>query len=380
MNVFKRAILYITRKKVKSIILLLILFSVSISSLIGVSIKKAAIIAKNESKQHLANSFQIKGKTEDKSINQVAPTKETITMFEDENMNLMYIEGHENTKAHSEFINKNLELIEGRHIEKGDKNKVLIHEALAELNNLKIGDKIEAKDSYELEIVGVFKTNNTERVGIKSELIENLIISDNNTFKELYGYNDENVGNIIEDVKKLSLNWDDYDLITGEKKSQALLKGFYNLDRLINIILVGGIIIGIVVISLVLAFWIQGRIKETGILLSIGISKVEIIAQYIIELLIISVIAFGMAYIPGKAVTNEVKNVLIEQANNEASEELNENLSETNNRIDNIDIKVEFKELIYVYIIETGIIIEAVVISSLPITTLKSKAILSKMS
>ena len=62
-----------------------------------------------------------------------------------------------------------------------DKGKVLIHKALAEANNLKVGDTIKAKKSagdfnastlskndYDLEIVGIFL-----KVKILKELITN---------------------------------------------------------------------------------------------------------------------------------------------------------------------------------------------------------------
>jgi len=67
-------------------------------------------------------------------------------------------------------------------------------------------------------------------------------------------------------------------------------------------ILIGAIIAGAIILSLVLAFWIQGRIHETGILLSIGVSKFNIISQYIIELLLISVLAFGGSYFSSKEI------------------------------------------------------------------------------
>ena len=49
MNVFKRSILYITRKKIKSIIMLFILFGIATAVLSGISIKKAANIARQDS-------------------------------------------------------------------------------------------------------------------------------------------------------------------------------------------------------------------------------------------------------------------------------------------------------------------------------------------
>ena len=48
--------------------------------------------------------------------------------------------------------------------------------------------------------------------------------------------------------------------------------------------------------------------------------------------------------------------------------------------VDEIDVKIQAKEVVYVYIIGTGIIIISVVLSSASIIRLKPKEILSKMS
>ena len=53
MNVFKRSVLYITRKKMKSIIMLFILFGIATAVLSGISIKKAANIARQDSNKDM---------------------------------------------------------------------------------------------------------------------------------------------------------------------------------------------------------------------------------------------------------------------------------------------------------------------------------------
>ena len=60
MNVFKRSILYITRKKVKSIIMLLILFGMATAVLSGISIKKATNLTKQDLSSQIANKFEVK--------------------------------------------------------------------------------------------------------------------------------------------------------------------------------------------------------------------------------------------------------------------------------------------------------------------------------
>ena len=232
MNVFKRSVLYITRKKMKSIIMLFILFGIATAVLSGISIKKAANIARQDSNKDMANTFElqtnlgsnlsgtipeslinklskvdgvknydaaIQGAGLDlENVNYIKPEKNAVQYNDDYKYEKLFsVEAHKSSEYDTKFISKSLKLVDGRHIVPTDKGKVLIHKALAEANNLKVGDTIKAKKSagdfnastlskndYDLEIVGIFESSNTERVGHKLEMPENLLITDVDTVVE----------------------------------------------------------------------------------------------------------------------------------------------------------------------------------------------------
>ena len=452
MNVFKRSILYITRKKIKSIIMLFILFGISTAVLSGISIKKAANIARQDSNKDMANTFELQAnftgnfegtipenlidkvskvegvKNYDaaiqgagldlENVNYIKPEKNVVQYNDDYKYEKLFsVEAHKSSEYDIKFISKSLKLIDGRHIVATDKNKVLIHKDLAEANNLKVGDTIKAtksagdfnastlsKSDYDLEIVGIFESENTERAGHKLEMPENLLITDVDTIKTLYGYSDGNVKytnatfNTDTDVDKVTskfkdipADWNKYTIVKSEDTFLALSKSFDSLDKIINMVLIGAIIAGIIILSLVLAFWIQGRVHETGILLSIGVSKFNIISQYIIELLLISILAFGGSYFSSKVISQNIGNTIVAQASKQAVQDVQSgfggfslgndvNSSLATRTVDEIDVKVEVEELIYVYVIGTVIIILSVMASSVSIIRLKPKEILSKMS
>lgn len=451
MSIFKRAILYITRKKVKSIIMLLILFGMATAVLSGISIKKATNLTKQDLSSQIANKFEVKAnlgtnfdgtvpeslinkilnvngiKSYDgmiqgagldfKELDYVEPKKSTIQYKDERYNNLFSVEGHVSTELDTKFVSKSLKLVEGRHIVSTDNGKVLIHKSLAEKNNLKVGDILKAtkstldykatsisKNEYELEIVGIFESENDESVGSKLEIPENLIISDINTLKTLYGYSDgqiqytsavyntsKNVDDVISSLNKISEDWSLYTILKSEDTFLALSKSFDAMEKIINIILIGAIVVGIIILSLVLAFWIQGRVHETGILLSIGVPKFKIISQYIIELLLIATIAFGASFFSSKAISQSMGNAIVSQASKQAIQEVQQgfggfslgadaNSSLATQTADEIDVDVELKEVAYVYLIGTAIIITSVMISSRSIIKLKPKEILSKMS
>ena len=233
---------------------------------------------------------------------------------------------------------------------------------------------------------------------------ENLLITDVDTIKTLYGYSDGNVKytnatfNTDTDVDKVTskfkaipADWNKYTIVKSEDTFLALSKSFDSLDKIINMVLIGAIIAGIIILSLVLAFWIQGRVHETGILLSIGVSKFNIISQYIIELLLISILAFGGSYFSSKVISQNIGNTIVAQASKQAVQDVQSgfggfslgndvNSSLATRTVDEIDVKVDVEELIYVYVIGTVIIILSVMASSASIIRLKPKEILSKMS
>ena len=451
MGSFKRAVLYITRKKKKSILMFFILFCIATAVLSGISIKKATSIARQNSSKETANTFEIQNnlatnftgtmpeslvnkvskvngiKNYDasvqgiglvfKQLQNVEPKNNTVQYTDKQYKNLFPVEAHKFTEYDTKFMSKSFRLVEGRHLVEGDKNKVLVHKALAEKNNLKVGDRIigtkdsldynaskDAPSVYDLEIVGIFESQNTDRMGSKLEIPENLILSDMNTLNALYGYSkgnsqytsavfntNKNVDDVISDVNKIQENWSLYNISKSDDTFLALSKSFDSLEKIVNMLLIGSIIVGIIVLSLVLAFWIQGRIHETGILLSIGVGKFKIISQYIIELLLISVLAFGTSYFSSKMISQNIGDAMVSQASKQAVQEVQQgfggmslgydaNTSLATQTVDGIDVDVSLKEVLYVYAIGATIIISSVMISSSSIIRLKPKEILSKMS
>ena len=72
-------------------------------------------------------------------------------------------------------------------------------------------------------------------------------------------------------------------------------------------------LISCVILTLLLSLWIKGRIYETGVLLSLGISKTGVVLQYICELMIIAVLAFGLSFLFGKAMSQSLGDRMMAQ-------------------------------------------------------------------
>ena len=71
------------------------------------------------------------------------------------------------------------------------------------------------------------------------------------------------------------------------------------------------------VITLLLFLWINARRKEIGIMLAIGKTKLEIFGQFIIELIIITVIAITGAYFAANYSAKGVSDNILKNINTE---------------------------------------------------------------
>lgn len=124
--------------------------------------------------------------------------------------------------------------------------------------------------------------------------------------------------------------------------------------------------------------------------MSIGLSKINIITQYILELLIIAFFAFGLSLFSGKMVAQNIGDQLVAQAKESGVQSIYQNsggpigadpeTSTLTATIDELDVSVSMSEMGLVWLSGTGIIVCAVVIASSSIIRLKPKEILSKMS
>ncbi|MND98517.1 FtsX-like permease family protein [compost metagenome] len=150
------------------------------------------------------------------------------------------------------------------------------------------------------------------------------------------------------------------------------------------------IAISIVILSLILTLWMRNRVYETGVFLALGIGKSNIVGQYLMEVLLLAVIAFGGSYFSANAVAERVGNSLLQKqlSQNEQSEKMSTAVSSVvigdsvtgTEVLNKIEVNVNRQNLIQLWSIGTIIIIFSVGISSVVVMRLKPREIFSKMS
>ena len=419
MSIFNRAYLYIIRKKVRSTILFFIVTLISLFLLSG-SILNTTVgtISKNlykdvnfgftiESidksnkeieKDTLKKINEVVGVNQKnylyaKSVNvvdkKVVQENQNITITEEmkNKSNLVMMNGITSTKNNIDFKSEVLKLEKGRHIEENDKNKILVHEKFASMNNLNLGDKIKLEQNgktVEFEVVGIFsgeKTNNFE--GLSSDFIENTVYTDYNSSQKLLDYSSNNkvtsveygvnnpaeLDDIIKNVESLGIN--NISVSKSNKNYELVTSSVESITKLTNMIRIGSVIVGVVILSLVLMFWIRERLYEIGVLLSLGISKINLILQFVVETLMVTIFGFlsalGLEFILLKYLSSNITKVFSEDLPKIISDELNK-------------ISINSSNIIGVIIVMITIVIISVVVALLPILKTKPKKILTQIN
>ena len=425
----KNAFAYVTRKSLKSIIIMLVILAMSTLSLISLSIKDATDRASKETFANITNSFSMEinrqvnpgtprgggnVKGEDikkisqtdsidsyvKRINSVADlvdydiieTKETLANQSPKRAKnfkrTVMLTGVNDSSKETKFVSGAYKLVEGKHLENEDKNKILMHKDLAEKNNLKVGDKIKIKsnlfdadnekgadETVEVEIKGLFDGHNSGGVSAAQELYENTLITD------------KNLDSVIKDLGKLDINWRAYNLIKSSSNYPALQQSISGIYSISNKLFVGSLIFAGVVVSLLLLLWMNARKKEIAVLLSLGISKLEIFGQFLIEMVFISIPAFVGSYFLagytadklGNNILNKVTGDIAKQiARQSASSQLGGGAEAEgfNKTLSSLDINVLPKFIFYVVIFMSLVLLVSLIISSFNILRRNPKELL----
>lgn len=315
----------------------------------------------------------------------------------DEYKNMLSVEATNNSEKNNLFSSGVFTIIKGRHIKNNDKGKILIHNELAEKNNLKLNDKIKLelidfnnnknKKEYEFEIIGIFTGKKQEKyTGLSSDFSENMVFIDyessqkalnkyeNNKIVsklEIFSDSSENTKVALNKIKKIKTDWSQYNVSSDNNVLEETLESIDGIKHIINIMTYSIMLSGIIVLSLILILWLRERMHEIGVLLSIGVSKIKIVTQFILELLFISLPSFVLSLFLGNVILNIIVGGF---TNSDDSTIMVDSLLKNNNLISNLIIFLES------YGILIGIIVLSVIIASLMILIKKPKEILSKIS
>ncbi len=490
MSVFHRALLYVTRKLSKSLLLFFILLVIATLTLSGVAIRKATDTAQLNVRQALGGVFTLAQNRDDPdkwvsssvgsfgsssyyggapltteladyirdNVSGISGSNATYTNYvvplgkdgeilellesadDGSGMNsLLSSYGDFNstvaayastdTAYDSYFTGGYIELTDGRHFTDADGNVAIISNELAQKNNLKIGDTITlrmsefkagamgydaAKTRVEVKIVGLFKASVKSSTSLSNWSMDNSIYTTLSVVRaarpdmgdesyekiQFYANDPGELDNIVKQVEALpQLDPTDFVVSVDSSNADAVMEPLSNMSRLVTILIILVVAVGAVILYLVLASRIKERVHESGVLLSLGLSKLNIAAQYLTEILLIAVLSFALSVFTSEFLAQSVGNQLLDYS---VSESVSAGSAESSgyskdgmivsdsdsyapdfegaNNLTEIEVSVSPAVTALVFGIGFVIIFTAVMMAALPVLKMKPREILSKMS
>ena len=423
----KNAIAYITRKRNRTLIIFIILTIVlsclyscltimkssdEIEKALYESSNSSISITKKDGKYFNVNQFKDieKIKEVEKIIIQydgLAKLKDAKVVsgeqrinredLSDEFKNVVSLEATNNTKRNILFSSGVFTIKEGKNIEENDKNSIIVHEEFAKQNNLKLGDEVDLElldieksgkiKSHKFKIIGIFSGKKHETyTGLSSDFSENMVFVDYSTSQEIlnksennkiankilmYSGSAESTDLALNKLKELKIDESKYFVEKDSNAFEESLESVSGIKHIIKIMTYSIMLGGMVVLSLILILWLRERIYEIGIFLSIGTSKIQIIMQFIFELIFISIPSIISSLFLGNVLIKVIAGGLINSENSMIS---------GGNLINDSSFMLNITTLGQSYLILISIIVLSVVFASSLILIKKPKEILSKIS
>ena len=315
----------------------------------------------------------------------------------DEFKNVVSLEATNNTKRNILFSSGVFTIKEGKNIEENDKNSIIVHEEFAKQNNLKLGDEVDLElldieksgkiKSHKFKIIGIFSGKKQETyTGLSSDFSENMVFVDYSTSQEIlsnsenneiankilmYSGSAESTDLALNKLKELKIDESKYFVEKDSNAFEESLESVSGIKYIIKVMTYSIMLVGMVVLSLILILWLRERIYEIGIFLSIGKSKIQIITQFIFELIFISITSIISSLFLGNVLLKVIVDGFI---NSEDS------MISGGSLINNSSFMSNITTLGQSYLILISIIVLSVVFASSLMLIKKPKEILSKIS
>lgn len=453
MSFLKRTMYYLSRKKGKTLILFLLLFTVSAFVLTCFSILYATGEVAANMRSSVGAAFHIRSSAVNVSAQGTSETdnekrpvvtedavqeimkNDSLKFYNGRNSGyakgLQYLPGAHHTEdnsmgqvsanhysaLHPHFQEGVLELAEGRHITPNDKNGILLSETLAALNGLSVGDTVSlspaelAQDGslffnarketgtvVKAEIIGVFRELEPQghveyqpTAGLRSNLIfaGHALLTGMGEAQagqytggvSFYMQDPLYLNEIVDHVRQTdSIDWDSFFIQKDDFQYEKISSGLQTIQNLIKTLLVFVSVVSTAVLVLVLAMRMRGRVHEAGVLISVGVSKKEVLGQFAAEILVMAVLAFVCSFFAAGFVSGKVEAGILDKLQVVQIEEQALQTGLMGNPAPSALLTAPADVTLLIYTCLLAVILAATCLSALSIIKLKPREILSKMS
>lgn len=285
----------------------------------------------------------------------------------------------------TEFINGSYKITDGQMFTDFENYECVVNKELATLNEISVGDTISLKNTnteatYNFTVTGIFEdttnpddasnmySQSANKIFTGSKIIENLIAEDSslttNITPSFVLNSKDDIEAFANEVKEKGLN-EYYTVNTNLDELENATKSVENVRTFSTTFLIIALIIAAVVLFVINMINIRERKYEIGVYRTIGVSKFKLTTQFILELLIITIIFLSLGAVIGASVSKEVGNKLLEnqiEESKEAQDQVSNNFGRpdmkqnfngmvTTNTIDTIDAVVDYEVILELLVI-----------------------------
>ena len=352
MPFYQRGVLYLTRKRAKSILLLMIFLFVN-SMILGTNMilhaaqsTEASMKEKTKAKVvcEMADAGQPVTEEDARgignldavtSINRMGQqaaylpellpvTGNTSTEADNQKVSLLSFDDME---ADSPFADQSFRLTEGRLIGSDSRYCAVVNQGFTQANGLKVGDTFSLENEEgkktTVEIIGEYLAGNETRQEKETLALyrqENQIYIDNTAYLELFGEKgfyklsayvsqpellDSLAGEIQEIVGEKA------EVTTSDTLYQQMKAPLTQITRVVSLMRLLAFGTGTAVVSLLLCMWMRSRQKEMAVFLSMGEGKSVIFWQALLESAVVFLIALLGACALGAAASGWMQELLL---------------------------------------------------------------------
>ena len=242
------------------------------------------------------------------------------------------LDGYSSYDAMTEFVQGDYKVTDGEMISNFDTFECVVSSELATLNEITVGSTITLKNpntetTYDFTVTGIYTDNqesddsnsmfsksaNTIITG--SGIIEKLVQEDSTLVTNItpsFIVNDENaIEDFSNQLKEKGLN-EYYTINTNLDELKSATKSIENVKTFATTFLIITLIISAIVLLVINMINIRERKYEIGVFRTIGMSKLKLAIQFILELLIVSAVMLCIGAILGSYLSKPIGNMLLQ--------------------------------------------------------------------
>ena len=241
------------------------------------------------------------------------------------------LDGYSSYDAMTEFTEGTSTITDGEMISDFNGFECVISSELATLNSISVGDTITLKNpttekTYDFKVTGIYSSNNdngdtasmysksANKIITGSGVIEQLVADDStlttNVTPSFILNSEDDIEAFTAEVKEKGLN-EYYTVNTNLDEITSATESIENVKTFATTFLIITLIISSLVLFVINMINIRERKYEIGVFRTIGMSKLKLTMQFVLELLIVSTMSLIIGAIIGAFLAKPVGNMLL---------------------------------------------------------------------